>query len=370
MEGLSSVENGILGVTTALLEGVLLQPTLYWKNMRQQGLPLPHPHLEPLNPHDRPTPSHAIHHTAARLAPGPSDQFQSLEPHAFSPWVPSKRHARKSAQVVRIKLEEAARPFVPVSAVEAASERAASECAFHTCRRRCWRPSADGMPSLLSLSEAEDESSSSEAEEARPRLREFNPQNLANTAWAFATAGQPAPELFSAIGEEARPHLREFKPQELSNTVWAYATAGVAAPEAEDVDIDVVETDLRIDVFRASGPGGQSVNTTDSAVRITHEPSGIVASCQTERSQHQNRENAMKQLRAKLFEMEMLKRSAEKQAMEDSKSDIGWGSQIRSYVLDQSRIKDLRTNFETGNTSAVLDGNIDEFMRASLKAGI
>ena len=116
------------------------------------------------------------------------------------------------------------------------------------------------------------------------------------------------------------------------------------SPEIDDnIEIDINPADLRIDTYRSSGAGGQHVNTTDSAVRITHEPSGIVTSCQTERSQHQNKDNAMKQLRAKLFEMEMLKRSAEKQAMEDSKADIGWGSQIRSYVLDDSRIKDLRT---------------------------
>ena len=128
------------------------------------------------------------------------------------------------------------------------------------------------------------------------------------------------------------------------------------SPEIDDnIEIDINPADLRVDTYRSSGAGGQHVNTTDSAVRITHEPSGIVTSCQTERSQHQNRDNAMKQLRAKLFEMEMLKRSAEKQAMEDSKADIGWGSQIRSYVLDDSRIKDLRTGVETRNTQSVLD---------------
>ncbi|MAV72953.1 MAG: peptide chain release factor 2 [Halieaceae bacterium] len=143
------------------------------------------------------------------------------------------------------------------------------------------------------------------------------------------------------------------------------------SPEIDDnIEIDINLADLRIDTYRSSGAGGQHVNTTDSAVRITHEPSGIVTSCQTERSQHQNKDNAMKQLRAKLFEMEMLKRSAEKQAMEDSKADIGWGSQIRSYVLDDSRIKDLRTGVENRNTQAVLDGALDPFIEASLKKGL
>ena len=143
------------------------------------------------------------------------------------------------------------------------------------------------------------------------------------------------------------------------------------SPEIDDnIEIDINPADLRVDTYRASGAGGQHVNKTDSAVRLTHHPSGIVVQCQTERSQHQNRDNAMKLLRAKLYEMEILKRSAEKQAMEDSKADIGWGSQIRSYVLDQSRIKDLRTGVETSNTQAVLDGDIDPFIEASLKSGL
>lgn len=143
------------------------------------------------------------------------------------------------------------------------------------------------------------------------------------------------------------------------------------SPEIDDnVEIDINPADLRIDTYRSSGAGGQHVNTTDSAVRITHEPSGIVVQCQNQRSQHQNKDFAMKQLRAKLYEMEMQKRSSEAQAMEDSKADIGWGSQIRSYVLDSSRIKDLRTNVETSNTQAVLDGEIDQFIEASLKAGL
>ena len=150
----------------------------------------------------------------------------------------------------------------------------------------------------------------------------------------------------------------------------SFASVFVSPEIDDDIDIDINPSDLRIDTYRSSGAGGQHVNTTDSAVRITHEPSGIVSSCQTERSQHQNKDNAMKQLRAKLYEMEMLKRNAEKQAMEDSKADIGWGSQIRSYVLDDARIKDLRTNVENRNTQAVLDGNLDMFIEASLKKGL
>tara|TARA_R110001599_G_scaffold353527_1_gene593579 strand:- start:15199 stop:16161 length:963 start_codon:yes stop_codon:yes gene_type:complete len=143
------------------------------------------------------------------------------------------------------------------------------------------------------------------------------------------------------------------------------------SPEIDDnIEIDINPADLRTDTYRASGAGGQHVNKTDSAVRITHNPSGVVVQCQTERSQHQNRDNAMKLLRAKLYELEIQKRNVEKQAMEDGKADIGWGSQIRSYVLDQSRIKDLRTNVETSNTQAVLDGSIDQFIEASLKSGL
>ncbi|CAI8774363.1 Peptide chain release factor 2 [Methylococcus capsulatus] len=143
------------------------------------------------------------------------------------------------------------------------------------------------------------------------------------------------------------------------------------SPEIDDnIDIDINPADLRTDVYRASGAGGQHVNRTESAVRITHLPTGIVVQCQNQRSQHANRDWCMKQLRAKLYELEMQKRNTEKQKLEDSKSDIGWGSQIRSYVLDQSRIKDLRTNVETGNPQAVLDGDLDMFIEASLKSGL
>ncbi len=143
------------------------------------------------------------------------------------------------------------------------------------------------------------------------------------------------------------------------------------SPEVDDsVNIEINPSDLRIDVYRASGAGGQHVNRTESAVRITHNPTGIVVQCQNDRSQHKNKDHAMKQLRAKLYELEMQNRRASQQAIEDTKSDIGWGSQIRSYVLDQSRIKDLRTNVEIGNTQSVLDGNLDPFIEASLKSGL
>lgn len=143
------------------------------------------------------------------------------------------------------------------------------------------------------------------------------------------------------------------------------------APEIDDsIEIDINPADLRIDVYRASGAGGQHVNRTESAVRITHNPTGTVVQCQNDRSQHKNKDQAMKQLKAKLYELEIQKRNADQQVLEESKSDIGWGSQIRSYVLDQSRIKDLRTGVETGNTQAVLDGGLDLFLEASLKSGL
>ena len=143
------------------------------------------------------------------------------------------------------------------------------------------------------------------------------------------------------------------------------------SPEVDDsIAIEINPADLRVDTYRSSGAGGQHVNKTESAIRFTHLPTGVVVACQTERSQHANRDKAMKMLRAKLYELEMQKRNAAKQALEDSKSDIGWGSQIRSYVLDQSRVKDLRTNVETSNTGAVLDGGIDLFIEASLKSGL
>jgi peptide chain release factor 2 len=148
-------------------------------------------------------------------------------------------------------------------------------------------------------------------------------------------------------------------------------TSVFVSPEVDDdIDIEINPADLKTDVYRSSGAGGQHVNKTESAVRITHVPSGVVVACQTERSQHANRDRAMKMLKAKLYEIEMQKRNAEKDALEASKSDIGWGSQIRNYVLDQSRIKDLRTGIERTDTQKVLDGDLDEFIEASLKSGL
>jgi peptide chain release factor 2 len=142
-------------------------------------------------------------------------------------------------------------------------------------------------------------------------------------------------------------------------------------PEVDDsIEIELNPADIRIDTYRASGAGGQHINKTDSAVRLTHAPSGIVVQCQNDRSQHRNKAEAMDMLKAKLFELELRKRMSEQQKLEDSKTDVGWGHQIRSYVLDQSRIKDLRTNVETGNTKNVLDGDLDDFISASLKQGI
>jgi peptide chain release factor 2 len=150
----------------------------------------------------------------------------------------------------------------------------------------------------------------------------------------------------------------------------SFASVFVYPEVDETIDIEINPADLRTDTYRASGAGGQHVNRTDSAVRITHLPSGIVVQCQNDRSQHRNRAEAMAMLKAKLYEQELRKRNAAKQALEDQKTDIGWGHQIRSYVLDQSRIKDLRTGVEKGNTQAVLDGDLDDFITASLKQGI
>lgn len=181
-------------------------------------------------------------------------------------------------------------------------------------------------------------------------------------------------------GEYAYGHLRtetgvhrlvRKSPFDSGNRRHTSFASVFAYPEVDDtVDIEVNPADLRVDTYRASGAGGQHVNKTNSAVRLTHLPTGIVVQCQNDRSQHRNRAEAMNMLRARLYEAEMRKRKEEQQGLEDSKSDIGWGSQIRSYVLDQSRIKDLRTGVETGNPQAVLDGNLRAFIEASLKQGI
>ena len=150
----------------------------------------------------------------------------------------------------------------------------------------------------------------------------------------------------------------------------SFASVFVSPEISDDIEVDLDMSDVRIDTYRASGAGGQHVNKTDSAVRLTHEPSGIVVQCQSQRSQHKNKDMALKQLKAKLYELEELKRKEKAQSVEESKADIGWGSQIRSYVLDASRIKDLRTNLEVTSTGAVLDGDLDPFIEASLKMGL
>jgi len=150
----------------------------------------------------------------------------------------------------------------------------------------------------------------------------------------------------------------------------SFASVFVSPQIEEDIAIEINPADLKVDVYRSSGAGGQHVNKTESAVRITHLPTGIVVACQNERSQHKNRSTAMKMLKAKLYELEVNKRNAAARVLEDSKSDVSWGNQIRSYVLDQARIKDLRTGVEVGNTAAVLDGDLDQFLEASLKAGL
>jgi peptide chain release factor 2 len=150
----------------------------------------------------------------------------------------------------------------------------------------------------------------------------------------------------------------------------SFASVFVSPEIDDDIDIEINPSDVRTDVYRSSGAGGQHVNKTESAVRLTHMPTGIVVACQAERSQHKNRDKAWKQLKAKLYELEINKRNAAAKVLEESKSDVSWGNQIRSYVLDQSRIKDLRTNVEVGNTTAVLDGDLDQFLEASLKQGL
>ena len=185
---------------------------------------------------------------------------------------------------------------------------------------------------------------------------------------------------FKVIGDYAYGHLRSESgvhrlvrksPFDANSRRHTSFASVFVYPEVDDtIQVDVNPADLRIDTYRASGAGGQHINKTDSAVRITHLPTNIVVQCQNDRSQHRNRAEAMSLLKAKLYELELRKRNEEKQALEDSKTDIGWGHQIRSYVLDQSRIKDLRTNVEVGNTQSILDGDLDPFISASLKQGL
>jgi peptide chain release factor 2 len=186
-----------------------------------------------------------------------------------------------------------------------------------------------------------------------------------------ATVKYAGPYAYGWLRTETGVHrLVRKSPFDSGNRRHTSFASVFVSPEVDDnVDIAINPADLKTDTYRASGAGGQHVNRTDSAVRITHLPSGIVVQCQSDRSQHRNRDMAMQQLRAKLYELEMQKRNADKQALEESKAEIGWGSQIRSYVLDESRIKDLRTGVETRNPQPVLDGDLDMFIEASLKAG-
>ena len=209
-----------------------------------------------------------------------------------------------------------------------------------------------------------------EAHGFKTELMEASPGDVAGIK--SATIRFEGEYAFGWLRTESGVHrLVRKSPFDSGNRRHTSFAAVFVAPEVDDsVEIDINPADLRIDVYRASGAGGQHVNRTESAVRITHMPTNVVVQCQNDRSQHKNKDQAMKQLKAKLYELEMQKRRGDQQALEDSKSDIGWGSQIRSYVLDQSRIKDLRTNVETGNTQAVLDGDLDQFIEASLKSGL
>ena len=209
-----------------------------------------------------------------------------------------------------------------------------------------------------------------ERRQFKTELIEVSPGDVAGIKQA--TIQFSGPYAFGWLRTETGVHrLVRKSPFDSGNRRHTSFAAVFVSPEIDDdVEIEINPADLRIDTYRASGAGGQHVNRTESAIRITHLPTNVVVQCQSDRSQHKNKATAMKQLKAKLYELEMLKRSSDQQAVEDSKADIGWGSQIRSYVLDQSRIKDLRTGVETGNTQAVLDGDLDQFIEASLKSGL
>ncbi len=210
----------------------------------------------------------------------------------------------------------------------------------------------------------------SEAKGFKAEIIELSPGEVAGIK--SATIKVDGDYAYGWLRTETGVHrLVRKSPFDSGNRRHTSFSAVFLSPEIDDdIDIEINPADLRVDVYRASGAGGQHVNKTESAIRITHVPTNTVVQCQSDRSQHKNRDTAMKQLKAKLYELEVQKRNVASQALEDSKSDIGWGSQIRSYVLDQSRIKDLRTNIETSNTQAVLDGDLDKFIEASLKAGL
>jgi len=209
-----------------------------------------------------------------------------------------------------------------------------------------------------------------EAHDFEAELIEVSPGEVAGIKSATVRVG--GPYAYGWLRTETGVHrLVRKSPFDAGNRRHTSFAAVFASPEIDDeVEVDINPADLRIDVYRASGAGGQHVNRTESAVRITHNPTGIVVQCQNDRSQHKNKATAMKQLKAKLYELELQKRRTDAAAIEETKADIGWGSQIRSYVLDQSRIKDLRTGVEVGNTQAVLNGDLDQFIEASLKEGL
>ncbi len=204
----------------------------------------------------------------------------------------------------------------------------------------------------------------------KTELIEVSPGEVAGIK--SATVRFEGPHAYGWLRTETGVHrLVRKSPFDSGNRRHTSFAAVFVSPEVDDdIEIEINPADLKVDTYRASGAGGQHVNRTESAIRITHVPSGIVVQCQSDRSQHKNRATAMKQLKSKLYELELQKRREVEQATEDSKADIGWGSQIRSYVLDQSRIKDLRTGVEIANTQGVLDGNLDPFVEASLKSGL